>query len=151
MNSTDVSGRGAADLARVTAPAHFAWLQARLALERTLLAWVRTAAAMIGFGFAIFHFFEAFNALPGVRAPWRPGAARLLGVALVAIGTFALLLALIQYMFTLRFLNGPAFRDIEGVEGVPHFHPGLIVAWAVTAVGLVTLWTVLARLPAALH
>jgi putative membrane protein len=151
MSSTEISRGGGVDPARLTAPAHFAWLQTRLALERTLLAWVRTAAAMIGFGFGIFHFFEAFNALPGVRAPWRPGAARLLGVSLIAIGTFALILALLQYLFTVRFLGGPAFREVGGLEGIPRFHPGLIVALVVTAVGLVTLWTVLARLPAALH
>jgi len=147
MNPTEVSAGVGSDPGRAASPAHFSWIQTRMALERTLLAWVRTAAAMIGFGFAIFHFFEVFNTLPEVKAPWRPGAARLLGVSLVAIGTFALVLALIQYYFTLRFLHGPAFRDIEGVEGVPRFHPGLIVAWVVAAVGMVTLWTVLARLP----
>jgi putative membrane protein len=34
---------------RVTADSYFAWLRARMALERTMMAWMRTAVALIGF------------------------------------------------------------------------------------------------------
>lgn len=33
---------------------HFSWLRTRLSVERTLMSWVRTAIALIGFGFTIF-------------------------------------------------------------------------------------------------
>jgi len=119
-------------------------IQTRLALERTLLAWVRTAAASIGFGFTIFHFYELLNTMPGVKLPWHPGASRLLGVSLVGIGTLALVLALAQYLLMIRALGGSAAL---GVTGVPRFHPGLIVAIVLTAVGAITFWVLLARLP----
>jgi len=36
-----------------------------MALETTLAAWVRTATALIAFGFAIVQFFENFNVTQG--------------------------------------------------------------------------------------
>ena len=57
-----------ASAATATADSHFAWLRTRLALERTMMAWQRTAVSLIGFGFAIVQFFEHFNRCP-VSAP----------------------------------------------------------------------------------
>jgi putative membrane protein len=123
-------------------PASYPWIQTRLALERTLLAWVRTAAALIGFGFTIFHFYEVLNTVEGVRPPFHPGASRMLGISLVGIGTLALALALVQYLLTLRHLG----KD-PAVAKIPRFHPGLIVTISLTVVGAVTFWVLLARLP----
>ena len=36
---------------RATAESHFAWLRTRLAVERTMMAYLRTAVSLIGFGF----------------------------------------------------------------------------------------------------
>ncbi len=33
---------------KVAAETHFAWMRTRMAVERTILAWVRTAVALIG-------------------------------------------------------------------------------------------------------
>lgn len=38
---------------RTTADSHFAWLRTRLAVENTMLAYLRTAASLIGFGFGV--------------------------------------------------------------------------------------------------
>src|SRR5215468_3174370 len=43
---------------RVTSDSHFAWIRTRLSLERTLMSWLRTAVALIGFGFTIVQFLE---------------------------------------------------------------------------------------------
>jgi putative membrane protein len=129
-------------------PEHYSWIQVRLALDRTLLAWVRTAASLIGFGFAIFHFFDVLNSTrgQGVAPPWRPYAARLLGVSMVGVGTLALVLSLVQYRAMLRFLGGDAFLEETGLAGVPRFRPGLLVTLALTVVGLITFVTLLLRL-----
>jgi putative membrane protein len=124
--------------------AHFPWIQTRLALERTLLAWVRTAAGMITFGFAIFNFFEALNASPSARPPWNAGASKVLGLLLVGMGTLALIFALTQYVLMIRYLGGEAFLK---AAGIPRFRPGLIVAVILTLAGAATFWALLARIP----
>ena len=118
-----------------------------MALDRTLLAWVRTSASLIGFGFAIYQFFELLNRTPGVAAPRTPAAARLLGLSLVGIGTLALGLALIQYLLLIRYLGGKEYLEEVGLGRIPRFRPALIVAATLTAVGVVTFLALLARLP----
>lgn len=57
----------------------------RLAHERTLMAWVRTATSLISFGFTIYKFFQIEFAKEGARA-----VDRLIGpreFALIMIGT----------------------------------------------------------------
>jgi inner membrane protein YidH len=68
----------------------------RLAAERTLMAWVRTALSMIGFGFTIYKFLQVVqeqSTLPVLR----PQAPRHVGLTLVGIGTFAVIIACVQH------------------------------------------------------
>ena len=115
--------------------------------KRTLLAWVRTAASLIGFGFGIYHFFEALNSMPGVAPERMHGTSRYLGAALVGIGTLALILAVVQYLVAMRYLEGPMYREISSLEGIPRFRPGLVVSIVLTAAGAITFWVLLVRLP----
>lgn len=58
---------------RVTADSHFAWLRTRLAVERTMMSWLRTAVSLIGFGFAIVQFFERLEQMSDIlrlRSIW---------------------------------------------------------------------------------
>jgi inner membrane protein YidH len=43
---------------RVTSDSHFGWVRTRLSLERTMMSWLRTAVALIGFGFGLWESFE---------------------------------------------------------------------------------------------
>lgn len=72
-----------------------AWLRSDLANLRTLLAWARTTVSMIGFGFTIYNFYRGF--LVDIAGPRGTEAARNLGVALVAAGTLAMVVALWNY------------------------------------------------------
>ena len=81
---------------RPTSDSHFGWIRTRLSLERTLMSWVRTSVALIGFGFTIVQFFEHLHS--EVVAPaLRPQAPRYLGLALIAAGVLALLISIWQY------------------------------------------------------
>ena len=51
---------------KATASDHFSWLRTRLSVERTMMSWVRTATALIGFGFTIVQFFDRMQEMPGV-------------------------------------------------------------------------------------
>src|SRR5499426_350593 len=82
---------------RTISDSHFAWIRTRLALERTMMAWVRTAVALIGFGFTIVQFFERFHSMEGVAPALRPQAPRYLGLALIGAGIAGLLISIWQY------------------------------------------------------
>ena len=50
---------------KATASDHFSWLRTRLSVERTMMSWVRTATALIGFGFTIVQFFARIQRRQG--------------------------------------------------------------------------------------
>src|SRR5687768_9053924 len=68
---------------RLTPEAHFAWLRTRLSLERTLMSWMRTATALIGFGFSIVQFFERLSHMEGFKPARDPNLARYMGLMLM--------------------------------------------------------------------
>jgi putative membrane protein len=68
----------------------------RMASERTLQAWVRTALSMIAFGFTLYKFLQAMQAQSTVPVVL-PNAPRNVGLALVGIGTFAVVVACVQH------------------------------------------------------
>lgn len=76
-----------------------------LALQRTLMAWVRTATSMIGFGFTIYKFFE--------ERPPRPSAiltSRDFAILMIGFGIVALILASVQHELDVRTLKGLTSR-----------------------------------------
>jgi putative membrane protein len=79
---------------RVTADSHFSWLRTRLSLDRTLMSWIRTGTAMIGFGFTIVQFFERFASMQGVAPALWPQAPRYVGLGLIAAGVLALAISI---------------------------------------------------------
>ena len=66
-----------------------------LAHERTLMGWVRTAIALISFGFTIAKVFEYLREKDGARATLL--GPRAVGTIMIAIGLVALVLATMQH------------------------------------------------------
>lgn len=130
---------------RVTADTHFGWLRTRLSVERTMMSWIRTAAALIGFGFAIVQFFERLQQMPGTQAALIPTAPKYLGLALISCGVVALVIAIRQYNWTVRYLRSGSFAKVAGLkEGMQS--PVIAVAVLLTLIGLFALSAVLLRL-----
>ena len=131
---------------RVTSDSHFGWIRTRLSIERTMMSWIRTAVALIGFGFAIVQFFERLDQLPGVRAAAYPSAPRNLGLALISCGVLALLIAVWQYLWIIRYLWGGSFAPIAGPtrEGVQA--PIIAIAVLLICIGVFAFFAVLLRL-----
>lgn len=67
-----------------------------MAAERTLLAWLRTSLALIGFGFTIYKFLQLVQEQSPVPV-LRPNAPRNVGIMLIGMGTIALISACIQH------------------------------------------------------
>jgi putative membrane protein len=131
---------------RATAADHFAWLRTRLALERTIMAWLRTAVALIGFGFAIVQYLEHLEQTPGARAAYLPHAPRYLGLALIACGVLALVISIWQYRWGIRYLWGEPYTPLAGVTKEGKQTPIIAVAIVLIGIGLFAFFAVLFRL-----
>jgi putative membrane protein len=131
---------------RATAADHFAWLRTRLALERTIMSWLRTAVALIGFGFAIVQYLEHLEQTPEARAAYLPHAPRYLGLALISCGVLALVISIWQYWWSIRYLWGEPFAPIAGVTKEGMQTPVIAVAIVLIFIGLFAFFAVLFRL-----
>jgi putative membrane protein len=136
---------------RITADSHFAWIRTRLALERTLMAWVRTSVALIGFGFTIVQFFQRLGDMEGVAPAARPQAPRHLGLALIAAGVLTLFISAWQYRLVVRYLWSSAFKPLAGIESktmapIIAQTPLLAVVIAIILIGLFAFSSVLLRM-----
>lgn len=120
---------------RVTADSHFAWLRTRLAIERTFLAWVRTAAALIGFGFTIVQFFERLQSAQATPVLW-PEAPRYLGLSLILAGVLALGISTLQYRSLIRYLWSENFAPLAGVRQGGFMPASIIVAMLLLLIGI---------------
>ena len=99
-----------------------------LANERTFLAWVRTAIAMMGFGFVVERFDLVLRATPVVVAAKAAGShnlrlGELAGLALMGAGLAVVVVAIARFLKTTREID----------DETPHQGPGerLDVALAV--------------------
>lgn len=78
------------------------------AAERTLLAWVRTGLAMMGFGFVVARFGLFLREIATTHgAPIRPwsGSSLWIGAALIVLGVFVHVTAAAHHVGTLRRLG----------------------------------------------
>src|SRR4051794_2524685 len=85
-----------------------------LAAERTLLAWVRTGLALMGFGFVVARFglfLHEVAAAHGLPAEPPPGRSLWIGAALIALGVVVNVLAAVQHVRLLgRLRRGEPYR-----------------------------------------
>ena len=130
-----------------TAGNHFAWLNTRQALERTFMAWIRTAVSLISFGFTIVQFFQRFSQMqsPGNR-PLSPGAPRVLGLALIGVGILCLAISSWQYRQGVKYMWQPKFRAISGIGERPIRSAAFLAAMVLLAIGLFAFLSVFFRL-----
>jgi putative membrane protein len=131
---------------RVTADSHFGWIRTRLSVERTMMAWLRTATALIGFGFAIVQYLEHLQQIPGARSAYLPDAPQFLGLALISCGILALVISLWQYWWTVRYLWSEAFAPIAGMTNEGKQSPVVAVAVVLIGIGVFAFIAVLLRL-----
>jgi putative membrane protein len=105
----------------------------RFAAERTLLAWVRTGLAMMGFGFVVAKFGVFLRQLPVLAGAADPPDVRWsvwFGVALVMLGVLVNGLSVLEYRAVLRRIDrGEPYRP-------PMWSLGLAAAVVLAGIGL---------------
>ena len=69
----------------------------RMAADRTLMGWIRTALSMISFGFTIYKFLESVQSKELASQTMRQDSPRIVGFTLISIGIFSLLIACLQH------------------------------------------------------
>jgi len=129
-----------------SADSHFSWLRTRLAVENTLLAWVRTATSLIGFGFTIVQFFQRFHDFPGAKPPWLPSAPRDLGLGLIFAGILSLTISTLQYRSVNRYLRSGSFAAIAAERAEQYQTATPIVAIFLLIIGIFVFFALLFRL-----
>jgi uncharacterized membrane protein YidH (DUF202 family) len=110
----------------------------KMAADRSLLAWIRTALSMIGFGFTIYKFFQYMPEELATGNVRRPQAPRNLGLTLIALGTLALAAAAWQHWNVLK-------KTIRTSQAQPVWTFPFVVAILVIVIGLITFYGVLLR------
>ncbi len=128
-----------------TSSDHFAWLRTRLALESTLMAWVRTGMSLIGFGFSIVEIFSRIVVNPSVAPVYWPELPRYVGLALIGGGVLALVISCFQYVWISDYLWSAQFQPIAGLRERGGRTPSLAIAAALAVVGLLAFFALLFR------
>ena len=126
---------------------HFSWLRTRLALERTFMAWMRTAVSLIGFGFTITQFFARLQNMPtDALRPMGEDAPRNLGLTLIACGVAALAISAWQYRESLKYLSSEDFRTIRKFPNRVVRTPVFTAAMVLMGVGIAAFVAVFFRM-----
>lgn len=102
----------------------------RAAEERTLMAWIRTSLTLISFGLGL-------DSIVSILAQELGGAintvwlSRIVGVSFIALGTFAMLAAALDYRYQLRKIqrNDLLYQHRKS--------PALIVAYFLAVLGII--------------
>jgi len=131
---------------RVTSDSHFGWIRTRLSVERTMMAWLRTGTALIGFGFAIVQYLNHLQQIPGAHAAYLPNAPEFLGLALIFCGIMALVISIWQYRWTVHYLWSDPFAPIAGMTKEGKQSPITAVAILLIGIGIFAFFAVLLRL-----
>ncbi|MEZ5564731.1 MAG: DUF202 domain-containing protein [Gammaproteobacteria bacterium] len=114
---------------------HFAWIRTRLSAERTMMAWIRTAVALIGFGFTIVQFFERVAGFANHTAAVS-NTPRYVGLFLIGAGIVVIAVSVWQYRAFLNYMWDAPFASIRVMGKVPGETPVYVISIGLIFVGL---------------
>lgn len=114
---------------------HFAWARTLLGLQRTLMAAVRTAVSLIGFGFTVAQFFTHIQSTEAV-GEINAELPRNLGLVLIAAGVLSLMIFTWQYRQAVRYLRSDMFKAIAYSGPRPLHLSTYLTAFTVMLIGI---------------
>ena len=116
-----------------------------LALQRTLMASVRTSVSLIGFGFTVAQFFDKMRSkVPESMSGLGVNIPRNLGLLLIGAGVVSLMMFLRQYRSSVDHLESGDYAMIATTEKTLH-RPTNVVAFTVILIGIAAFVSVFLR------
>jgi putative membrane protein len=94
---------------------HFAWVRTVMGLQRTHMAAVRTAVALIGFGFTVAEFFVHIRLGPAAAVRLGLHGPRNMGLVLIGAGVLSLAAFTVQYHRVIAYLSSAPLQPISGL------------------------------------
>ncbi|MDJ0848293.1 MAG: DUF202 domain-containing protein [Myxococcota bacterium] len=85
--------------------------------ERTFLAWVRTALALMGFGLLVERFDLLVNALSSSPDPTLSTGSDIAGTFLILLGVLVLAISSSRYVRFKRYIGSDEARDFDAARG----------------------------------
>ncbi len=128
---------------RISADSHLAWLRTRMALERTMMAYQRTAVSLIGFGFGIVQFINNVRQVSGGDTVRYPHAHWYLGMALILCGIMAAVFSTWEYNRMVRYMWSGGYEAIAGLTGEREMKPLYAVSFVLILTGIFAFFAVL--------
>lgn len=126
-----------------------AFQRTRQAADRTMMAIMRTALSLIGFGFTIFSFFSGLRQNPLFEDNIRPGAPGRFGLALVIIGVLLLALGIVTHIRYMRQLRRERAELLDAglIDHADLYPPSLALlsAMLLLLIGLVAILSIMTR------
>ena len=110
----------------------------RLAHDRTMMAWIRTATSLISFGFTIYKFFEYVHASGQAPPPQHRIGPREYAMLMISTGVIILAIATFEHYRAMRHFRRLTGRKVYSIATVP--------AALISVLGLVALIAVWFRL-----
>lgn len=112
----------------------------RAAAERTLMAWIRTSLSLISFGFGIDSIVSAIRSFQATEAINPVRFSRIFGLAFIALGTYAMIVAASEHRKELSHIQRSADYFYT-----PRRSLGLTVAIALIGIGIFAFIGILVR------
>jgi putative membrane protein len=126
---------------------HFAWLRTIMALQRSLMAAVRTSMSMIGFGFTVAQFFQRMQSkTPEQFRIVGPNGPRDFGLILIAAGVISMAIYASLFRQTARYLRSAPFDEIAGRRAPTLPGVSYLIAFTVMLIGVAAFVSVFVRL-----
>jgi uncharacterized membrane protein YidH (DUF202 family) len=123
---------------------HLAWMNAIMALQRTLMAAQRTAVALIAFGFTVAQVFRNLQAaVPPQFLVLGPHLPRNVGLLMIAAGVTSLVLFTWQYLRAVAYLESEPFAAISLRSKAPLHHFTCLTAYGIMLLGVLGFGSVL--------
>jgi putative membrane protein len=101
-----------------------------------MMSWLRTATALISFGFSIDQYLSRVRQTSGAHRVYFPYASQYSGLALIASGIISLLISIWQYSWMVSYLRDGSFSVLAGAKEAGMPTPVLAVAVFPICIGL---------------